>query len=283
MAREENIRIFEDTVKLCNSSARLKESIKKSQAEQVLTLEKDAVEDGSKAARFEEEAKIIVSKKRSFEAAKAYCNGLQKVCVLNFASSTNPGGGVSTGAGAQEECLCRISTLYFCLDTDVLWKKFYKPHRELHSPIHNDDILYTPNITVFKTDTAVPKLTSENEWYTVDVITCAAPNLRERPSNRYNSGDGQERLALSDSELEAVHKKRDRRIFDVAVKNGVDVLILGAFGCGAFRNKPEIVAKVMLGLAHEYSKAFKVIEFAVYCPPYDDSNYKAFLAAGDML
>ena len=109
------------------------------------------------------------------------------------------------------------------------------------------------------------------------MITCAAPNLRERPSNSYNSGDGDERLILNDSELQALHEKRDVRIFDVAVQQGVDVLVLGAFGCGAFRNSPSVVAKVMMNLAKKYSKAFKVIEFAVYCPPYDDSNYREFV------
>ena len=80
----------------------------------------------------------------------------------------------------------------------------------------------------------------------------------------------------SDAELAALHEKRDRRIFDVAVQNKVDVLILGAFGCDAFSNNPDVVARVMAELAQEYSRAFKVIEFAVYCPPYDESNYFAF-------
>ena len=64
-------------------------------------------------ARFEDEAKIIVSTKRTFEAAAGYAG--QKVAVHNFASATNPGGGVTRGSSAQEECLCRCSVLYFCL------------------------------------------------------------------------------------------------------------------------------------------------------------------------
>ena len=54
------------------------------------------------------------------------------------------------------------------------------------NPINNADIIYTPGVTVFKTDTSNPKLLDEKDWYDVDVITCAAPNLRERPSNRFN-------------------------------------------------------------------------------------------------
>ena len=59
-----------------------------------------------------------------------------------------------------------------------MMKGFYYPHRNAKNPINNADIIYTPDVTVFKTDTGRPKLMNEAEWYDVDVITCAAPNLR---------------------------------------------------------------------------------------------------------
>ena len=253
MSRFENIAVFEDTVSVCEKSSRLIESIKTSRKTQIFIGEGEQLSDASKTPRFEKEAEIIISKKRTFEAAQDYAKLGEKVAVLNFASSTNPGGGVVNGAGAQEECLCRISTLYFTLDTDENWKRFYNPHRKARTPLHNDDILYTKNITVFKSDTTSPKLLPENEWYDVDVITCAAPNLRENPSNRYNSGDGNQRLILNNEELYSLHEKRDSRIFDAAASQNVDVLVLGAFGCGAFMNDPKVVAKVMLNLAKKYA------------------------------
>ena len=276
MSRFENVAVFKDTEEACKGNPRLMESIKKSCSGQLFVREKDTLPDGSKAARFDTDARIIVSKKRTFEAARGYVGKGDRVCVLNFASSSNPGGGVVNGAGAQEECLCRVSTLYFTLDTDENWKRFYSPHRKARNPLHNDDILYTKDVTVFKSDTMSPERLPEDEWYDVDVLTCAAPNLREKPSNGYNSGDGDERLILDDAELRKLHGRRDARVFDVAVQNGADVLILGAFGCGAFRNNPAVVADVMLSLARKYARAFKVIEFAVYCPPHDDSNYREF-------
>lgn len=272
MANPKNISVFEDTVDLVQNTKRLQEAVAASLRSQIFIAENDPVPEGSLVKRFETPAQIIVSKKRTFEAVSAYTGKGYKLCVLNFASASNPGGGVVNGSSAQEESLCRVSTLYFTLDTDENWKRFYKPHRISRDPIHNDDILYTPDIVVFKTDTSTPEQMPESDWFNCDVITCAAPNLRENPLNRYRK----ERLLLSDDELTRVHRKRDRRIFDVAVQNKVDVLVLGAFGCGAFRNSPTVVADAMLSLAKEYEHAFKTIEFAVYCPPFDDTNYRIF-------
>lgn len=54
------------------------------------------------------------------------------------------------------------------------------------------------------------------------------------------------------------------------------VVILGAFGCGAFQNPPEVVASAMKKVVEEYLYHFRVIEFAVYCSPGDDQNYQIF-------
>ena len=140
----------------------------------------------------------------------------------------------------------------------------------------NDDIIFTPGIKVFKTDTSMPEKMQEKDWYDVDVITCAAPNLREQPSNGYNSGDGDKKAMISGQELRKLHEKRLERILDVAVMNGEEAVILGAFGCGAFRNQPEIVAEAAANVIQNYRKAFRVIEFAVYCGPKEDRNYQVF-------
>ena len=157
-----------------------------------------------------------------------------------------------------------------------MWDGFYNPHRETQNPIHNDDIIYTPGVIVFKTDTANPLVMPEDEWYKVDVITCAAPNLKPNPTNYFNPGDGNKQAVLKDNELLALHEKRLRRILDVANVNGAEVVILGAFGCGAFRNKPEVVALAAKNVIKDYLHAFKAIEYAVYCNPRDDRNYKVF-------
>lgn len=258
MGREENAVIFEDTKRHCESNAKIMEIIKNSNKNQKLILDNETVKVPE--ARLDVEAKIIISKKRTYEAASAYKD--EKVCVLNFASATNPGGGVVKGARAQEECLCRCSTLFFNLDVKEMWNGFYKPHRAHKDQLHNDDIIYTPDVMVFKSDTANPKLLPEKDWYKVNVITCAAPNLRE--------------TKLSNAELISLHEKRLRKILQVASANGNEVVVLGAFGCGVFKNPPQVVAQAAKNVIKEFSKHFKTIEFAVYCPPLDDSNFVAF-------
>lgn len=297
MGREENAAVFQDTEKMCKENKILAEAIKYSTANQKLILENVAREEilgnlikkrinnsngeGDKdfnleatLKKYDEKANIVVSKKRSYEAASAYKS--YKTCVHNFASASTPGGGVVKGSGAQEECLCRCSTLYFSLNTKEMWDGFYGPHRATQDPVHNADCIYTPDVIVMKTDTMMPKRMSEKDWYKVDVITCAAPNLRLMPSNKMNPGDGNKRVKMPDSELQLIHEERLTRILDIAVANGEEVVILGAFGCGAFENNPKVVAEATKNVIEKYRYAFKTIEFAVYCNPRDESNYEIF-------
>ncbi|MEQ2655242.1 TIGR02452 family protein [Lawsonibacter asaccharolyticus] len=273
MGREENIQVFEDTQQKCRSDSRLIQAIAQANAAQRLILESDS-ETWKPACRYMRPAQVIVSRKRTLEAASAYIG--KKVCVLNFASATNPGGGVTRGSSAQEEAICRCSSLYFNLREKRMWEGFYAPHRAQKNPLHNDDCIYTPGVVVFKSDTAAPQALPPDEWYTVNVLTCAAPNLRERPGNRMNDGGGVRSVQIGKQELRQLHEKRMRRILSIAASEGNEVMILGAFGCGAFSNPPDIVAEAMKTVVQEYRSFFEAVEFAVYCPPRDDSNYRVF-------
>ncbi len=276
MGRDENVIIFRNTEKMCNENSRLKESIRKARDGQKLILAGEPVPSFDRS-RYTDRVSLTVSKKRTLEAAAAYKD--MRVAVHNFASATNPGGGVTKGSTAQEECLCRCSALYEMLNTKEMWDGFYIPHRAASDPVHNDDIIYTPGVVVFKTDTSAPVTMPESEWYEVDVITCAAPNLRDNPSNPYNQNDGMRKVKISDKELLEIHEKRLRRILDVAAYNDDEVVVLGAFGCGAFQNKPEVVARAAANVIGDYLNAFRIIEFAVYCSPRDLRNYDVFKRA----
>ena len=270
--REDNIEVFEDTTAFVDECEKLQNAIVATRKNQRLYLAADSIPEP--VNRYGQQAKVIVSGKRTLEAASAYSD--KKICILNFASATNPGGGVVHGSSAQEEALCRCSTLYFVLDTGELMRDFYQPHRRAGDSLYNDDLLYSPDVYAIKSDTSYPKRLPEEKWYKVNVITCAAPNLRDQPSNGYNSGDGNSKVKVTDKALLSIHEKRLRRILDVAVSEGVDTVILGAFGCGAFRNNPNVVAQAAQNVIKDYLKAFRNIEFAVYCRSDDDRNYRTF-------
>lgn len=252
-------KVFEDTVSLFSSDETLKKSCELTRKNQKFYDESIVFPEKT---QFEGETEIIVSKKSSFEAASFYSREGKKTCVLNFANSFNPGGGVVYGARAQEECLCRVSTLYFALCAPEMLSHFYEKHRETFDDLGTDDIIYSPCVTVFKGDSDLT-LMKKSDWFSVDVLTCAAPDLND--------------VDLSGDEIFALHEKRWSKILSVAKENGVDSLVLGAFGCGAFRNPPQIVAQAAKKALKKYRGAFKTIEFAIKCVRDKDSaNYEAF-------
>lgn len=265
--RESNIIVFNDSMDFVknNFSKEIQDSIKN----QSIILENESV---SHQDKYDIPCKIYVTENSSFNAAREYFG--KKVAVLNFASATTPGGGVTKGSSAQEECLCRCSTLYNCLNVRTNWDKYYNVHRNEGSALHNDDIIYTPNVIIFKDDSY--NMLDKSDYMIVDVITCAAPNLKENPYNAYNVEKSTAKVDISDEDLLKLHEKRGRKIMSVAADHNVEVLILGAFGCGAFRNNPTVVAQAYKNILPEFRKCFKAIEFAVYCRPTDNTNYRVF-------
>lgn len=266
--KEKNIKIFEDSVKLMKSNPSLQQSIQASIQNQKLYLEANEIvvpENRNLACR------TIVSKKRTFEAAAEYARAGKKVCVLNFASTTNPSGGVTRGSSVQEECLCRYSILYPCPNDKKIFQGFYTPHRKMDNPLYNDDCLYTPGVVDFKSDTSSPERMEEKYWYQVDVLTCAAPNLRKRPSNSMNPHAGKTAANIRNSSLYELHMKRLECLFKAAAANKAEVLVLGAF-C----NPPAVVAKAFATVQKKYAGYFETIEYAVFCKNHETENYDTF-------
>ena len=271
--RAKNAMIFKDTQQMYQNNENLKAVIENSITNQKLILAGDVVDYKAVGGRT---GNVVVSGKRTLEASESYAKQGKRVCVLNFASATNPGGGVIHGSSAQEEAICRCSTLYPCLNTKEMWNKFYGPHRKAENPLYNDDCIFTPGVKVFKSDINFPEVLQEDKWWDVDVITCAAPNLRNIPSNRMNPNAGSKKADITYEGLRALHTARIQRIFEVAMENKAEVLILGAFGCGAFCNPPELVAEVFAKFTKEYQEHFDVIEYAVFHTERETANYEAF-------
>lgn len=147
-----------------------------------------------------------------------------KVAALNFASFKNPGGMFLKGSKAQEECLCMNSTLYPVLDS--FRDTYYEPNKKLlNRALYTDRALYTPDV-IFESKELTVK---------ADIITCAAPN--KYAAQKYQN--------VSDEENEKALRNRLLFIRDIVIDQGVDTLILGAFGCGVFGQNTQQVADLM--------------------------------------
>lgn len=192
-----------------------------------------------------------------------------EILVLNFANPFNPGGGVRRGANAQEEDLCRKSSLLLSLESDSA-KAYYNYHRQLRSPYSSDAIILSPKVQIIK-DTNQNLLPSP---VTVAVLTCAAPMLQNGLQN------------LTQEQYHSLMARRIDGILSVAAHLGYRVLVLGAFGCGAFGNDPNIVSELFRSSLEHYclppfgiSRDFQIIDFAVLDNSEQKRNIKAFSAA----
>lgn len=186
------------------------------------------------------------------------------VAVLNFASARNPGGGYVNGAQAQEEALCRASALYHCL---LRAPEFYAHHREVRDTFYSDRVIHSPAVPVFRADSG----TLLAQPYLAGFLTSPAPNAgviaRTMP----------ERVREVGPALAA----RAERVLEVAVANGYRRLVLGAWGCGVFRNDPAEVAGAfvaLLGPGGRFTGAVDEAVFAVLDRSGDSPTRAAFTA-----
>ncbi|MEH2060068.1 MAG: TIGR02452 family protein [Nostoc sp.] len=151
----------------------------------------------------------------------------ERIGVLNFASAKNPGGGFIKGAHAQEESLTRSSALYKSL---LKCREYYDFHRAHKSLLYSDRIIYSPGCPVFRKDDG----TLLEEAYLVDFITSCAPN----------AGQVWKKEPESVEKIREILYKRGEKLLSLATYKGCDALILGAWGCGVFRNDPSMVAQM---------------------------------------
>lgn len=161
------------------------------------------------------------------EAAFALTEDGRDVVVLNFASARNPGGGFLGGAQAQEEELCRCGGLYRTLMTQP---EYYLVHRNNRSLLYSDHIIYSPRVPFFRLEARGKMLVQP---VLLSVITAPAPNAgaitRNTPEDALH--------------LKSTFERRWANILAVAEDRGHRNVVLGAWGCGAFRNDPVMVAE----------------------------------------
>jgi uncharacterized protein (TIGR02452 family) len=174
---------------------------------------------------------------------------VQDLVLLNFASARNAGGGFLTGAKAQEEDLCRCSGLYPCLLTQPA---YYEANRRNESALYTDHLIYSPNVPWFR----ARGRDRPDTVFLASVITAPAPN----------AGVVLGREAQAAAQIEATLQRRAGLVLAVAAEHGHHNLLLGAWGCGVFRNDPRVVADVFGRwlVSETFAGAFDRVVFAIY-------------------
>lgn len=183
------------------------------------------------------------------------------VC-LNFASAKNPGGGFLSGSQAQEECLARASSLYATLQTAL---PYYEVNRAGRTCLYTHHLIYSPQVPVFRDDD--DQLLSEP--YATSIITSPAVNAGAVKTNEPQNV----------AQIEPVMRERLAHVLSVAIAHGHDALVLGAWGCGVFRNDPAQVARWMheaLTQDPRFVGAFARVDFAVLDFTKEKHSFESF-------
>lgn len=190
----------------------------------------------------------------------------KEILVLNLANPVNPGGGVRRGARAQEEDLCRKSSLLLSLESATA-QPYYSYNKSLHTYMGSDAIIITPKVEIIKDETGA--LLPES--VIVAVMTCAAPMIT-------NGLEG-----LSHEQYKKLVYNRICSMLRCAAYLGYKNLVLGAFGCGAFGNDARIVSDLFFKALKEFDfdgmkekDMFRRIDFAVLSRASEQYNFKEF-------
>ena len=191
--------------------------------------------------------------------------------ILNLASRISPCGGYHDGTNAQEECLCQMSTLSQSLYQ--FGSTRYKHIRDagvVNVPdVYPMDInfggVYSPCVTFFRHNA--------DSYYglrdgTFDCPIVSVASLSNREKNDYTVD---ERIYFDESgclteEGRTIEANKIRTIFRIALENGHDSVVLGAFGCGVFNLRSEEVAILFRNVLNEseFKNRFKKLIFAIY-------------------
>ncbi len=202
-------------------------------------------------------ALVEVTGESTLEAARRLGDG---VACLVFASARNPGGGFLNGAQAQEEAIARSSALHACLESVPA---FYAHHRACPDLVYSDRVIHAPGVPVFRSDDGGLLARPHRASF----LAAAAPNRGAVLANQ------PERVA----DVRPALLRRAERVLRVAAHHGHRRLVLGAWGCGVFRNEPGEVAEAFAA-ALAAAPAFEHVVFAVLDRRRDSPTRAAFTA-----
>ena len=208
------------------------------------------------------------------------------ITVLDFADYLKPGGMFMEGSMAQEESLCHKSNLYNILSSSrYQFADHFQDNKNLHkvsgNHAYSDACIMIPSV-MFADDS-----NRQKKRTVADVIVLAAPNKRHLDTDNLTESDFdyvlRKRIEMIFKASYMFYKKRgiiteDEHVFfgkseafhlfmfDDNGSNIKQTLVLGAFGCGVFRNDPRRVAEIMIDcISKGYANMYDRVIFAI--PP----------------
>ena len=281
--RQDNISMFHDTMAILKkgyyekNGRRIDLKLSREQMEEVTVLLPGEVRAVCGSKDFEHVRVIgrcgyAVENMDSFSLARKRFEMLpeqdrkDRILVLNLANGEHPGGGVRRGAKAQEEDLCRKSSLLLSLESRKA-SPYYEYNRSLQSLFGSDAVMIHPQVEIIKDE----KGELLDDTVIVAVMTCAAPILRYGMQG------------MSQAQYESLMLGRINGMLKTAAYFGYRRLVLGAFGCGAFRNDARVVSDLFYKALKEFdydgmkeNDMFRRIDFAVMDHSEDLYNFKEF-------
>ena len=195
-------------------------------------------------------------------ATRLIDEGWDNPLCLNFASAKNPGGGFQSGSQAQEEALARASGLYASL---ILKADYYQANRSHGSSLYTNHLIYSPHVPVFRSDDDALLA----QPFVVSMVTSPA----------VNAGAVNENEPSQVPKIRPVMQQRIRSVLAVARHHEHQAIVLGAWGCGVFRNDPVDIASWFAEALFEdesFAGAFAHIVFAVLDRSDDGATFNAF-------
>jgi len=212
-----------------------------------------ALSNISPSAQYKKKSLVEVNDKDVLDMAKIYISRGYNPVILNFASKILPGGGVKKGAVSQEEDIFRRTNLYQTLNRETC-----------EYPLNK--IVYTSNLYV----AFDKKGNFLKEPYSLACISAAAVRWPV-----VSFADGKEDFfMLKDKEYV---RESINTIFKIAMLNGHDSIILGAWGCGAYEGPRHAIANNFKECIDLYSFNFKIIGFPILIRnARDQENYNIF-------
>lgn len=192
--------------------------------------------------------------------------------ALNMANAYQPGGAYVEGAIAQEENMFRRTDCHFRIgphEYDSTRDRYVPAMTRLLSA--RDGAVYLdeeqPRVCVrgpedrTRADLGYSWLPDE-EVFPFFELRAAAQDLRD--GSAFAPDDARKRIAAQ---------------LDTLRTHGLRHAVLGAFGCGAFRNPAPHVAQIYREEIEARKRDFAVIAFAIFAPGYGPDNYTPFAQA----